>query len=80
MSGALLVVDWLQTRHISSTDQFYETNPILGEHPSRGNVNLYFATALLINYTMPEEWAPYVAFVQASVVDNNVRLGVQLKW
>jgi hypothetical protein len=36
-------MDWAQTLHIArNPDKYYETNKILGEHPSQGRVNSYF--------------------------------------
>jgi hypothetical protein len=46
----LHVADWGQTLYIARhPDQYYEVNPILGKHPSRGRVNTYFALTGLVH-------------------------------
>ena len=88
-AGVLLVADWLQTRQIAKhPDQFHEYNPILGEHPSQGKVNLYFLAVtgglLLIADFLPTEWrtpALYaVAAVQTVAVANNLSHGISIRW
>ena len=46
---AFIAVDYGQTKTIArNPQQYHETNPILGEHPSVGQVNAYYiATAVL---------------------------------
>lgn len=40
---ALTAIDWGQTRNISrNPDRFKELNPLVGEHPSLGQVNRHF--------------------------------------
>ena len=40
-------MDWMQTRQIAQNpDKYRELNPILGEHPSTGEVDVYFAAAI----------------------------------
>jgi hypothetical protein len=86
-SSALLVADWAQTRHIAKNPQlFYEKNPILGEHPSLGRVNTYFATVLVANYFITDALSPkwrtaYQAGligVELVVIGNNKRLGIKM--
>ena len=86
-SSALLVVDWAQTRHIARNPQlFYEKNPILGEHPSLGRVNTYFATVLVANYFITDALSPkwrtaYQAGligVELVVIGNNKRIGIKM--
>lgn len=46
----LKVIDWGQTRHIAKNpDRFYEMNPVLGEHPSVDQVDLFFVTSLTVH-------------------------------
>lgn len=40
----LNVVDWGQTHYISETPGRREVNPILGRHPNRNQVGVFFAT------------------------------------
>lgn len=86
-SSVLLVADWAQTRHIArNPDRFFEKNPILGEHPSVGRVNTYFATTLVLNYivtdALPPKWrTAYQAGligVELYVVGNNKRIGIRM--
>lgn len=42
-----LVIDYLQTREIARRPEFYETNVLLGQHPSAGKINAYFASCAL---------------------------------
>ena len=46
---ALMAADWGQTRYISKHPEYYETNPILGRHPSTGRVNLYFLGVMIVH-------------------------------
>lgn len=40
----LIAIDWRQSRQIArNPDRYAESNPVLGEHPSMGRVNTYFA-------------------------------------
>ena len=89
VSSVLLVADWAQTRQIARNAQsFRETNPILGEHPSMGRVNAYFATALLLNYAIGRSldrgwrsaWFLGVQSVEASVVQRNLSIGLTLSF
>lgn len=86
-SSVLLVADWAQTRHIArNPHRFYEKNPILGEHPSLGRVNTYFATVLVANYFITDALSPkwrtaYQAGligVELVVIGNNKRLGIKM--
>lgn len=89
VSSVLLVADWAQTRQIARNAQtFRETNPILGEHPSMGSVNAYFATALLLNYAIGRSldhgwrsaWFIGVQSVEANVVQRNLNIGLTLSF
>lgn len=82
---ALHVMDWGQTLDIADhPERFYERNPVLGRHPSRGDVNRYFIiTGLLhpvVSYMLPRGWRDgwqYVTIgVEVGCVGANARLGV----
>lgn len=55
-----LILDWSQTRDIARHPGKYETNVILGRHPSQREVNQYFAAAavlhLAVSYVLPRPW------------------------
>lgn len=82
-------IDWGQTLDIAANpDRFYETNPILGDHPDRGDVNRYFivttAAHIAITHLLPEGWRPawqYVTFgISAGLVWHNYRIGLRLNF
>lgn len=82
----LHVADWAQTRHIARhPEEFTERNPVLGEHPSVGRVNGYFAATALahtaVSWALPRGWREgwqYVTIgVESVVVARNYRLGVK---
>jgi len=84
-SSTLLLVDMFQTLDIAENpDKFYETNPVLGDHPSKEEVYTYFASALVLNYLawkyLPEPWwkvqQGLVMAIQVGVIANNVNLGI----
>lgn len=61
LSTALLGADWAQTRSIAKgIPGIHETNKLLGQHPSVGMVNNYFAASALadavIASQLPPEW------------------------
>lgn len=61
---ALLALDCWQTQYIvDHPDRFYETNLILGNHPSSGAVYGYFITAAVISavvaWAMSDDWRPW---------------------
>lgn len=82
---ALHVADWGQTLDIADhPERFYERNPVLGRHPSRGEVNRWFlGTALLhpvVSYVLPkpyrEVWQYVTIGVEVGCVGSNARIGV----
>ena len=81
----LTAVDMMQTLKIArEPDDYYERNPILGRHPSEGEVVGYFAAAwvakTLVVHVLPAEWRPYAQAVAISVslgcVVNNFSIGL----
>jgi len=85
-SLGLLGADWAQTRTIAKNPyQWHETNPILGQHPSVGNVNNYFAAAMLghtlLANLLPPEYRKLLQYgtigLEAPVVGKNkFKLGI----
>lgn len=86
---ALHVADWGQTLEIADhPEKWHEYNPVLGSHPSRGDVNAYFiATGLLhpvISYGLrkyaPDGWVQawqYVTIgIEIGAVANNASIGI----
>lgn len=81
----MLTVDWAQTRKIAQNpDKYSEMNPVLGSHPSTGEVDAYFLTCAVAHTTVAmalppkyREWWQYVFIgVQAVAVANNVSIGL----
>lgn len=82
-------IDYKQTTNIAEhPEKWHEISPILGSHPSRDKVNLYFlATAALqfgTAYILPVKIRElyqygYIGY-EAGFVDNNFRLGIQAKF
>ena len=86
---AVDTVDWLQTRNIArNPDKFYETNSYLGQHPSVGKVNGYFATMMLVHVgivtVLPSKYRAVFQFTsivyEASYVAGNYKLGISAKF
>lgn len=80
-------IDWRQTRYIAKHPERYtEINPILGEHPSAGEVDrLFVATTLAhlaIVSTIPPKWRPafqwFTVGFQTSSIGRNWQIGVRL--
>lgn len=67
-SLGLLGADWAQTRTIAKNpydsgrlaQPWHETNPILGEHPSSGHVNNYFALSMLAHAMIASQLPPEI--------------------
>jgi hypothetical protein len=81
----LMVVDMAQTLRIADNpDRWHEHNPILGDHPSRSDVCIYFAasyamvTAAAAALDPPHRaWLQYLVIgVQAASVGNNYAIGL----
>ena len=86
---ALIAADWAQTRWIATHPRnARDLNPILGEHPSLGKVNAYFATftvahaavsaALPVRYRAPWQyvWIGY----EWSAVHRNYLAGMRMNF
>lgn len=90
-SEVLLAADWMQTRQIAKNpDRYYETNPILGKHPSTGEVNTYFISCMVANYYLADWlgdsgnkrtiYLSTVTVVQGVTVRNNYLLGLRFAY
>jgi hypothetical protein len=83
------LMDWGTTLDITRhPDQYKELNPILGEHPTREEVNLYmFSGALLhagVTHILPPKYRPYFQGITIGMsgvcVLNNLSVGLQIKF
>jgi len=83
-SSALIAADWLQTREIATNGDYAENNVLLGDHPSLGQVDAYFAGAMLgqflVAHALPSKyrkwWLASTIAVEAYCVGNNWGLGI----
>jgi len=91
VATSTIIIDWGQTLDISSkceNTSIYETNPILGRCPSRGEVNKYFAASVGVNYlisrALPKKyrkgWQYMTIVYQAGFISNNYNLGIKVKF
>jgi len=85
----LHAADWLQTRQIArGVGDRYETNVILGDHPSIEKVDTYFALTALahvgIAYMMPSDLRSYFQYftiiVESDYVTHNLNAGIKIKF
>ena len=88
-ANTLLAADWLQTRNIADNPAYCEKNNILGEYPSRKEVDTYFITSIVLvnaigSYVLPEKYSDMfyltVATIQGRTVLRNYQLGVKFKF
>ena len=87
--GATMGVSYLDYRQTQSLESLgrEELNPILGKHPSKGEISNYFllsaATKYLVADQVGHKWRSKVLwlilFVETSVVSRNVSIGVTWK-
>ena len=84
-----LAVDWGQTRYIAKhPEKFYETNFILGEHPSVGRVDAYYATVGIGTFLMADylggrdrKWfLGAVLALELAYAIHNQRLGIKVEF
>ena len=81
----LHIIDWGQTREIINNG-YSESNLILGEYPSKGKINTYFAVTLIghaaISYVLPHDyrilWQVIWIGMEARTVAWNYNAGIKL--
>ena len=81
-------IDYLQTKEIAKNDDYYERNPILGEHPSQTEVDLFFLGGAIfktvtVHFTK-KEYRPYLqtGYILGSsiAIINNHAIGVRINF
>lgn len=87
----LHITDWSQTLHASRRRSYRnqplcyrETNPVLGDNPSTGRINSYFASTLLLHsaiaYILPKPyrtiWQSFWIGAEYSAVQQNREYGL----
>ena len=78
----------LQTLQIAEDDNYWETNPVLGEHPTKDEIYIYFTGAILagwvITYMLPANVRKYFQGfyigTSASSVWHNHRIGLRVSF
>jgi len=86
--NTLIVVDWLQTRSITSDPNFIEANPLLGTNPTRKQVDAFFVTNLIIyNYVGENHMGKHkrafygtVGVIRLLTVLHNKKIGVTINF
>jgi len=79
-------IDMLQTLEIANNDAYYETNPILGKHPSEAEVVTYFIARGLVHYQatrmIPQRYRNffhgYNVVYNYNVIRDNHQLGIRI--
>ncbi len=86
---ALHMVDWGQTLDIADqSEDYHEANPILGEHPSRSEVNTFMATSLATHWLIARRLTPKkrrvfqwtTIVVKGLFISNNKRIGLSVNF
>ena len=87
-ANSIIAIDYLQTLEIAQSSEWNERNPIMGEHPSTGDVNRYFVSLAII-YNVAAQFVPkkhrnkfYVAIGlgHGSAVVHNYSAGIRIQF
>ena len=86
--SGLHIADWNQTLQILDAEGHKEANKILGEYPSKDQVNLYFAGTLWSHYYIANKLSqPYRAFwqmfwmnIQYNAIKHNKGRGLRMNF
>jgi len=85
----LKAVDWRQTVYIAKHPVRYkEWNPVLGKHPSKSQVNTYFALTavghVFVTHVLPAKWRSYWQCFWIGLsgynVARNVSIGIKIRF
>ena len=79
-------IDMLQTLEIANNDKYYETNKILGKHPSEAEVVTYFIARGLVHYQatrmIPQRYRNlfhgYNVVYNYNVIRDNHNIGIRI--
>ena len=79
-------IDMLQTLEIANNDKYYETNPILGKHPSEAQVIAYFISRGFAHYHVTKMiplkyrniWHTYNVVYNYDVIRDNHDIGIRI--
>lgn len=82
-------MDWAQTRNIArNPGRWEEQNPVLGKHPSVGEVDAYFAVMGVLHYAVSEAlpveyrsaWQYVSIILESRSVVNNYSIGLSMRF
>lgn len=85
----LYLIDFSQTLQIANqSEKYYERNPLLGSHPPRETIYLYFGLGAIVHFTvsyfLPEPyrtaWQTSTIILQLPVVGHNFQIGLGFKF
>ena len=84
----LTVMDWGQTRYIARSLVYKESNRLLGENPTKEEVDRFFVVNILlhgaVSYALPRRWREgwqYVTIgVRFNTVQHNHSIGVKIEF
>jgi hypothetical protein len=84
----LHLADWGQTLDIENHPYHFETNPLLGRYPTRGEINTYFATTLALHWliarALPQRWRNQFQLgtiaLEFDVVSDNHSAGIRVNF
>jgi len=83
--AAITVADWSQTLQIADhPEKWKELNPILGSHPSRGEVSIYMGTSIILHaaiaYILPQPYRTWWQYawigIETAAVGQNLSVGI----
>lgn len=82
----LTIMDWRQTRDIQNHPVLYETNRVLGRHPSARRINTYIPLSIIahaaIAAALPKPyrtiWQSIWIGIELNAVNNNASLGLSI--
>jgi hypothetical protein len=84
---ATALVDWGQTLYIASNpDEYKESNVLLGDHPSRDKVNMYFPCAIVLHtavaVALPKDyrrvWQLIWIGIETGMIVHNTSIGIKV--
>jgi len=88
-AGTLLLSDWATTRYGTRhwDDGYRETNPTLGDAPSRDRLDLHFVIFIPVIFLTADAFPEYRLFILQAValtelvaVGNNLHIGLKLSF
>jgi len=90
LSTGLQIIDWGTTLDIVDREDegYYELNPLLGKHPSKGAVNTYFAISvasnILLSHFLSNDgrkwWLSGRIIISGYLINNNYGIGLKVNF